>query len=149
MPRFYCYDFWSFFILAYSFFVPFLVLINLFYIIMLSVNRIISFSIYVFVATFLLSFRIILRTGKIRYFHTLWHPLFFFFFLLPSKLWAFISIVICFPDNKGTKKLWMRVTHVYIWLVVAGAVLISMGFIYNIVIEKERIFDYYVISILI
>ena len=136
VPRFYHYDWWAVLVLAYSFFIPFLVLFNLFYVVLLSINNFAMFSIYIFVATFLLTFRIVLRTGKLRYFHSLWHPLFFFFFLLPSKLWAFVSILICFPDGKGTKKMWMKVIHMYIWIVVAGGIIISLGFVYNIVIDK-------------
>lgn len=136
------YDFWGLLNLTYPASLPFLVLINLFYIIILDINKIVMFIIFVFISGSLQSLRIIILTGKLRYFHAVFYPIIYYFVMLPGMLYSFIVTLICFPDNEGPQKMWQRVFHGYIWIFVGGPVLIGLGIFYNLLVQKERLASY-------
>lgn len=81
-----------------SFSLPALTLLHIFYSQIQGVNNIGFFIFFVFLITGLTSLRGILRSGKLRLIHSLWHPLFYYFFLLPCKIAATIDLP--FQDNR-------------------------------------------------
>lgn len=149
LPYIFDYNFWAVLVIGTSFFLPFLILIYLFYVVLTDINNLALYIILVFVATFLLSFRGMLRNHKLRFLHSLWHPLFYMLFLLPSKIWATISTLICLRDTQ-CQKMWRKVIHVYIIIAIGGGVIIGMGVVYNLVVNRQKvdnIFNYILIGI--
>ena len=147
LPKIFRYSWWSVLFLAYSYFIPFLVIINLATIIT-RIDRIVYFVIYVFIISLLMSFRAIVRNCKFRFLHSLLHPLFFFMILLPLKIKAFITCL-CADTARGKKDRWRKVLPVYIWMVLGGGILIGMGIVFNLVNDRERLNNWMGFSLII
>lgn len=145
--KFYEYDFWAILNLSYAHFIPFFVLINLFYTIILDINTMVLFFIYVFITCFVQSLIIVLFTGKLRYFHAVLSPIIFYFIMQPCLVWSFIATVVCIPDNEGPRKMWRKVFHAYIWIIVGVPVFLAFGIFYNLLVQKEQLVFYYGIAL--
>ena len=147
LPKIFRYSWWSVLFLVYSYVIPFLVIINL-AVIITRIDRIVYFIIYVFIMTLLMSMRAIVRNCKFRFIHSLWHPLFFFMFLLPLKIKAFLTCLT--PDTSRAKKdRWKKLWPVYAWMVFGTLALIGMGIIFNLVRDKERVNNWMGFSMII
>lgn len=137
LPEILNYSWYSVLVLAYSFFIPFLALITIFTA-LLHLDQLVFFMIYVFIVTFLMSLRGVVRHCRFRFFHSLLHPLFFFLFLLPIKTLALVYCI-C-PDWKQKKaKYFQTIVPAYVWMAAAIGVFIGIGLVYNIVVRGERL----------
>lgn len=90
-----------------------------------------------FVATFLLTFRIVLRTRKLRYFHSLASSILLLSGTIET-LGFFFNFDLFFLWQRNEENLDASNTciiHVYIWIVVGGWIIIVMRIIKNLVIE--------------
>lgn len=149
LPHIFSYNFWAVLVIGISYFLPFVILVDLFYVVISDINNLALYIILIFVATFLLCFRAVIRNCKLRFFHALWHPLFFMLFLLPSKIWGMISTLICLPDTQWNK-MWKKLIHVYVFIALGGGVVIGMGVVYNFVVNRQKVqnnFNYVLIGI--
>ena len=132
VPKVFSYSFWSVLVLAYSFFIPFLAFITIFTV-LLRLDALIFFMIYVFIASILMTLRGLIRNCKLRFIHALAHPLFFFLVLLPLKAMALVNCL-C-SDSKSKSDRWKTILPVYLWVFIGTGVLIGFGFVYNIVAD--------------
>lgn len=129
------FNWWSVMILLVSFFLPVLVLLHLFYSRAHGLNDFAFFIFFIFVAAAVTSIRGIIRSKKLRLIHSIWHPIFYFFLLLPSKMVAMADIF--FQDEKKhCSSQFMKVCHVYFWTILGGGFVIGYDLIYHIAIEK-------------
>lgn len=109
------------------------------------------FFLYVFLTCSFQSLIIILFTGKLRYFHSVASPILFYFIMQPSLIWPFIATTICIPDNdnEGPRKMWRKVFHAYVWIIVSLPVIIGLGIFYNLLVQREHLVFYYGVGLMI
>lgn len=86
LPYIFQFNVWTVLSIMISFALPVLTLLHLFYSQIQGLNKLAFFSFFVFCISAIASLRVILRTGNLRFIHALWHPLFYYFFLMPCKL---------------------------------------------------------------
>ena len=85
-----------------------------------------------------MSLRAIIRNCQFRFIHSLLHPLFFFAFLLPLKLMAFITCL-CSDSARGKKDRWKIFVPVYIWCLISFGLLFGLGILKNVIKDGERL----------
>ena len=135
-PKLFHYSWYSVLTLFYSFFIPFLSFITLFTVVQ-SLEDLIFFMIYIFIATFLMSLRGITRSCQFRFIHALTHPLFFFLFLLPLKTLGLITCI-CSDLSQKTNR-WIVLLPAYIWMIAASAIFVGLGLYLNIVPKEQKL----------
>ena len=119
-------------IVIVSFFLPILTLLHLFYSHIHGINDLAFFIFFVFAVTAISSLRGIVRSKKLRLVHALWHPFFYYFFFLPSKIVAMADLI--FEDNKKCcESRFLKVCHIYVWIILGGGLVIGYGLIYHVI----------------
>lgn len=98
LPNIFYFNWWSALVINVSFSLPALTLLHLFYSQIQGVNNMAFFVFFVFCITLISSIRGIIRNKKFRFIHCMWHPIFYYFFLMPCKMLAMVDIP--FQDNK-------------------------------------------------